>query len=137
MLHVQGSRVHSEFQTRPGESAREQQTRSPPPRASPPQDRAVFVRDMVWIGGPYALPPDYAFPPMPAILRADDRMVLLGPPPPGGLLVLNASGLPLVDPWGGGASPSWVAGPPADHEGILFRHQNCTFRQTPPTFRHR
>ena len=85
--------------------------RPPAPRASPHQDRAVFGRDMVWIGGPYALPPDYAFPPMPAILWADDRMVLLGPPPPGGLLVLNASGLPPVDPWGGGASPSWVAGP--------------------------
>ncbi len=59
------------------------------------KDRAVFGRDMAWMGGPRQLPADFGFPQIPAILRADDRLVFMGPPPPGGLLLINAAGLPL------------------------------------------
>lgn len=59
------------------------------------KDRAFFGRDMGWTGGPRQLPADFSFPQIPTILLADDRLVYMGLPPPGGLMLINAAGLPL------------------------------------------
>ena len=60
------------------------------------KDRDTFGRDMVWVGGPRALARDFQFPRNILILRAPDRLILLGKYKRGELLVLNASSLPLV-----------------------------------------
>lgn len=58
------------------------------------KDQVRFGRDMMWIGGPRALPANYSFPLQLRILRTDSRLIACAPLPEDAV-ILNASGLPF------------------------------------------